>query len=60
MTCCVACSSHNMVVGFKREDPERSVFQETQAEATRLLMTLPENPRTWLLPHSVGQGKGLK
>jgi len=49
-----------MVVGSKREDPEMSVFQETQAEATRLLMTLPENPRTSLLPRSVGQGKGLK
>ena len=59
MTSCLVCSPQNMVVESNREDPEKSVFQETQAEATRLL-SLPENPRISLLPHSVGEGKGLK
>ena len=49
-----------MVAESNREDPEKSVFQETQVEATRLLLTLPENPRISLLPQSVGEGKGLK
>lgn len=36
------------------------MFQETQAEVTRLLMTLPENPATSFLPHSIDEGKRLK
>ena len=60
MTSCLVCSPQNMVVESNREDPEKSVFQETQAEATRLLLSLPENPRISLLQHSVGEGKGLK